>query len=87
MIAIICDGCGVRHPQTGPNTGQVPIPEGWVQIAIEQKQRATMVQHQCPACFADTAKLLREQSKRLSPSVENAIGAPLPHERGDSRKG
>lgn len=78
MIAVICDGCGTQHPQAGPNNSSVTIPDGWVQIAIEKKQTATLVQHQCPKCFKVTQDLLREHAQRNMPDVTNHIGAPLP---------
>lgn len=60
-IAMICDGCDVRVVQAGPNTGPVALPLGWAQFAIERKNEATLVQHQCPRCFADIQRRMREQ--------------------------
>lgn len=75
-IAIFCDGCDIRRIQAGPNTGAVPLPEGWVQVTIEQKQNATTVQHQCPACFAKMKEAMSAQSASKTPEVRNPIGSP-----------
>lgn len=82
-IAILCDGCPARVLQAGPNTGAVTVPDGWVQIQIEQKQRATLVQHQCPRCYQATKEALAEHTRRLMPEVTNPVGGKLNWEKGD----
>ncbi len=61
MIAVICDGCGTIHAQAGPNTGTVPTPQGWRQVSVEAHMQPTIVQHQCPSCFAAIERTMREQ--------------------------
>lgn len=75
-IAIFCDGCDARKVQAGPNTGPVPLPDGWVQVTVQQNQNATTVQHQCPSCFAMLKQAMRAQSASKTPEVRNPIGSP-----------
>lgn len=71
-----CDGgCGAEVALVGPNTGAVPIPSDWVQLSIERKMQTTLIQHQCPRCFADATKRAQQAAQeRALPATDPTCG-------------